>query len=162
MQDVISGETVTYTYDSLNRLIQASGTGDPSGAWSQQFTYDGFGNLTYKNGSNAPTNAFLATNPATNRLNTGGAGYDNNGNLTSYGTGSFAAGYGYDIENRMTVSAGPAHRRRPSSATICRTREFIREPITLPLALTRTSRFTSMARMARSSQSTAYRFQATT
>ena len=37
MQDVISGETVTYTYDSLNRLIQASGSGDPSGAWSQQF-----------------------------------------------------------------------------------------------------------------------------
>jgi YD repeat-containing protein len=79
MQDVISGETVAYTYDSLNRLIQATGSGDPSGAWSQQFTYDGFGNLTYKSGANAPTNAFLVTNPATNRLTTGGAAYDNNG-----------------------------------------------------------------------------------
>ena len=29
--DAASGETVTYQYDSLNRLIQASGTGDPQG-----------------------------------------------------------------------------------------------------------------------------------
>jgi YD repeat-containing protein len=68
MQDVISGETVTYIYDSLNRLAQASATGDPTGAWSQQFAYDGFGNLTQKTGANAPNNAFLATNPLTNRL----------------------------------------------------------------------------------------------
>jgi hypothetical protein len=34
--DVASGETNTYQYDSLNRLIQASGTGDPQGAWSRR------------------------------------------------------------------------------------------------------------------------------
>jgi RHS repeat-associated protein len=101
MQDMVSGETVTYAYDTLNRLIQASRTGDPSGAWSQTFQFDGFGNLTQKTGSNAPTNAFLATNPATNRLNTGGAGYDAAGNLTANGTGSFATGYTYDPENRL-------------------------------------------------------------
>ena len=60
--DVLSGETIAYTYDSLNRLINASGSGDPTGAWSQAFTYDGFGNLTQKSGSNAPSNLFLATN----------------------------------------------------------------------------------------------------
>ncbi len=110
MQDVVSGETVAYTYDSLNRLINAGGTGDPSGAWSQAFTYDGFGNLTQKSGSNAPSNLFLATSPQTNRLTANGAGYDNNGNLTAYGTGSFAVSYSFDNENRLTaaVTAGAA------------------------------------------------------
>jgi RHS repeat-associated protein len=103
---VASGETITYQYDSLNRLIQASGTGGPQGAWSQSFTFDGFGNLTQKTGSNAPSNAFLATNPATNQLTSNGGQYDANGNLTAYGTGAFAAAYAYDIENRMSVAAG--------------------------------------------------------
>lgn len=102
ISDVASGETITYQYDSLNRLIQASGTGDAQGAWSQTFTFDGFGNLTQKTGSNAPTNAFLATNPANNQLTANGAQYDANGNLTSYGTGSYAVAYAYDIENRLS------------------------------------------------------------
>ncbi len=45
LSDVASGETITYQYDALNRLIQASGAGDPQGAWSQSFTLDGFGAL---------------------------------------------------------------------------------------------------------------------
>ncbi|MBV9266851.1 MAG: glucosaminidase domain-containing protein [Acidobacteriaceae bacterium] len=102
--DVISGETITYSYDSLNRLIQANGTGDPTGNWSQQFSYDGFGNLIQKIGAAAPSNTALSTDPTTNRLNANGAQYDNNGNLTALGTGSFAAAYTYDIENRMTVA----------------------------------------------------------
>jgi RHS repeat-associated protein len=105
--DVASGETITYQYDSLNRLIQGSGTGNPQGAWTQTFAFDGFGNLTQKTGSNAPSNAFLATNPATNQLTSNGAQYDGNGNLTAYGTGSFAVSYAYDIENRLS-SALPA------------------------------------------------------
>jgi RHS repeat-associated protein len=104
--DVASGETITYQYDSLNRLTQVSGTGDPQGAWSQSFTFDGFGNLTQKTGSNAPSNAMLATNPANNQLTANGAQYDGNGNLTTYGTGAFAAAYAYDVENRMSVAAG--------------------------------------------------------
>ncbi len=47
--DAISGETVTYAYDSLNRLLSASGSG-----WNQSFGYDGFGNLVSKTGSNSP------------------------------------------------------------------------------------------------------------
>lgn len=31
MQDMVSGEPATYIYDSLNRLLQASATGDPTG-----------------------------------------------------------------------------------------------------------------------------------
>lgn len=104
MTDVVSGESVAYTYDSLNRLTQASGTGDPTGSWSQSFAYDGFGNLVGKTGANAPSNAFLNTDPTTNRLNAGGAAYDGNGNLTAYGTGSSAATYAYDIENRLSTA----------------------------------------------------------
>ena len=40
MYNAVSGETVTYTYDSLNRLLTANGSG-----WGEQYGFDGFGNL---------------------------------------------------------------------------------------------------------------------
>ncbi len=43
MYNAISGETVTYTYDTLKRLSTASGSG-----WSQQYGFDPFGNLLSK------------------------------------------------------------------------------------------------------------------
>ena len=43
--DVVAGETVSYTYDGLNRLTQAA-----AGTWTQNYGYDGFGNLTSKSG----------------------------------------------------------------------------------------------------------------
>jgi RHS repeat-associated protein len=43
----------------------------------------------------------MAVDPTTNRIQTNGAGYDANGNLTAYGTGGFAAAYAYDVENRL-------------------------------------------------------------
>jgi YD repeat-containing protein len=46
---VINGETVTYQYDSLNRLIAATS----SASWGEQYAFDGFGNLTTKTGSGA-------------------------------------------------------------------------------------------------------------
>jgi len=87
--DAISGETVTYAYDSLNRLISASGTG-----WSQTQAYDGFGNLTGRTGTGAASGTTISTpvNAATNQLS--GYTYDNNGNLIS-------TGYTYDVENRI-------------------------------------------------------------
>src|SRR5579872_1797465 len=44
--DAISGESVVYQYDSLNRLISAAGCG-----WTQTQAYDGFGNLTGRTGT---------------------------------------------------------------------------------------------------------------
>jgi hypothetical protein len=41
--NAVSGETVTYTYDSLNRLLTANGSG-----WGQQYGFDGIGNLLSK------------------------------------------------------------------------------------------------------------------
>ncbi len=43
--DGVTGETVNYTYDSLNRLATAAST---NGAWGNAYTYDGWGNLTAK------------------------------------------------------------------------------------------------------------------
>jgi YD repeat-containing protein len=46
--DLVSGETVSYTYDALNRLATAV-SNSSSAPWGQAFTYDGFGNLTNVN-----------------------------------------------------------------------------------------------------------------
>ncbi len=43
MYNAVSGETVTYSYDSLNRIATAGGSG-----WGEAYTFDGFGNLTAK------------------------------------------------------------------------------------------------------------------
>ena len=44
--DNISGEQVQYLYDSLSRLSSAT-----AGSWSQQYIYDGFGNMNKKTGT---------------------------------------------------------------------------------------------------------------
>ncbi len=93
--DHISGETVQYTYDVLNRLTRAETT---SAAWGQAFTYDLFGNLTAKTAvkGNPPTFG-QNYDPATNRL--ASPYYDANGNPgipPSYE-------YPYDVENRLML-----------------------------------------------------------
>jgi YD repeat-containing protein len=74
--DAISGETVTYQYDSLNRLISASGSG-----WTQTQAYDPFGNLTGRTGTGTAQGTTISTptNATTNQLS--GYSYDANGNL---------------------------------------------------------------------------------
>ncbi len=89
MTDNISAETITYQYDSLNRLISAAGSG-----WSQTMTYDGFGNLIARAGAQ-PMNT--AADPNTNRLT--GYSYDANGNQLSNSAT-------YDAENRIAQANG--------------------------------------------------------
>lgn len=93
-----SGETITYQYDSLNRLSSASGTG-----WGDTYTYDGFGNLLHKNitQGSAPSLS-QAVNTAYNQIV--GQSYDANGNqLTAPGvTGTLT----YDVENRLIAAPG--------------------------------------------------------
>ena len=98
--DAITGETITYQYDALKRLLQASGKN-----WGESYVYDGYGNLTQMNPSGsagAPTlNVSVqvdGNNVPTNRITATGVTYDNNGNLT--------AGFGgmtlyYDAANRV-------------------------------------------------------------
>ena len=103
--DAISGETVTYTYDSLNRLATAENQTGFSPSWGQSFTYDGFGNLTGTSviKGSAPTMA------ATYDVNNHAGGEDANGNpgyvpAPAQVTGASAV---YDVENRLgTVSEG--------------------------------------------------------
>jgi RHS repeat-associated protein len=103
MQDVASGEAITYTYDSLNRLISASGTGDPQGNWSQAFSYDGFGNLLSKIGNNAPNVTSYSVNPATNQITSNGATYDTNGNMMAYGSPGQVTSFSHDEANRLST-----------------------------------------------------------
>jgi RHS repeat-associated protein len=107
-----SGEEVQYTYDSLNRLISGITTAasDATGntPWGQNYSYDGFGNLTAKTVSkgSAPTMS-VSVNPATNRI-TGVYNmiYDANGNVTSTPSPSGTSQLAYDAENRMISVVG--------------------------------------------------------
>jgi RHS repeat-associated protein len=97
--DTISGETISYQYDALKRLISASSTpntGSSVAAWNQTYQFDGFGNLTQKTVNGMAYS--LAVNAATNQLSS--AVYDANGNTMS---GAWATMV-YDVANRM-VSA---------------------------------------------------------
>jgi RHS repeat-associated protein len=92
--DSSTGETIVYQYDALKRLTQASAAGTTYWApWTQQFQYDGFGNLTAKTLNGVTTS--IPVDPATNRLVN--SYYDANGNMTS-GAG---AAMTYDESNRL-------------------------------------------------------------
>ncbi len=97
--DGVTGETVNYQYDALNRLISAS-TSDAS--WGESLSYDGFGNLqaeTVTKGS-AP-NYNLVHDYATNRVVApAGFAYDTAGNMTAMPGKTMT----YDAEGRMTYS----------------------------------------------------------
>jgi len=96
--DLASGEEVTYTYDSLSRLIGAVTTDSPTVTqWGQAFAYDGFGNRTSASVTKgmAPHGNW-GYDAATNRLT--GYGSDANGNMT---TTQSVYGLSYDVENRL-------------------------------------------------------------
>ena len=75
--DNLSGETVTYQYDSLNRLLSASS----SQSWSETYGFDGFGNLLSKTPTGGAPTLSQAVDAATNHIV--GQSYDGNGNQTS-------------------------------------------------------------------------------
>jgi RHS repeat-associated protein len=97
-------ETVTYSYDSLNRLTGGTGF---AGALTANYTYNAIGNMLMKQeGASNLTLSYPASGPSSVRPHavtstTGTQGlslsYDANGNLTTQG----ASAYGYDAENRL-------------------------------------------------------------
>jgi hypothetical protein len=95
MYSAVSGETITYTYDSLNRLLTANGSG-----WGEQYGFDGFGNLLSKTVTAGSGPALSQNvNPANNQIS--GYPYDANGNNSAiYNTGVTYDLY-YDAENRL-------------------------------------------------------------
>lgn len=127
MKDWVTGEEVTYQYDSINRLVSAVTTPDPGvPQWGLTFGYDGFGNkLTQALTKGSPPVHSFTVDPSTNRLN--GLSYDSNGNqlptasstfdienrLTLYQTGGER--YGYTADNRRVWKYKPGRRRCTSS-----------------------------------------------
>ncbi len=99
MTDWVTGEDVTYTYDSLERLASAVTTTNPNvPQWGQSYGYDGFGNLTDQTlTKGSGPDVHVLVNPATNRLTSDS--YDANGNDLTFGS--------YDLSNRM-AQAGAA------------------------------------------------------
>ncbi len=98
-QDYVSGETVTYAYDTLNRLATAG-----TSAWGQSYAYDGFGNLTDITSTLGTTPEWhVAYSASTNRA--GSDCSDANGNIVIVGSGCSAlSAYSYDVENRIIFS----------------------------------------------------------
>ena len=99
-----SGEVITYTYDSLNRLITASDQPTWPFSWGQSYGYDGFGNLTSATVTQGTAPAFTQSYDVNNHA----GGEDANGNpgnvpLPAYGTSKAAT---YDVENRLVAIAG--------------------------------------------------------
>ncbi len=102
MYNAVSGETVTYTYDSLNRLLTANGSG-----WGDQYGFDAFGNLLSKTvtAGSAPSMS-ISVNPANNQIQGIGLAYDANGNTeTTFNNGS-TFNLSYDAENRLNSLSG--------------------------------------------------------
>ena len=100
MTDNISGETVTYQYDSLNRLISAAGSG-----WGETYGYDAFGNLLSKTPTaGSPPTLSIAVNTANNQVV--GYPYDANGNLQAAPSLGTSASLTYDAENRIVAAPG--------------------------------------------------------
>jgi len=101
--DNLTGEQVTYAYDSLNRLVSAQA----GSTWGQGFAYDPFGNLTDKTAlaGSVPT-IHIVPDATTNHLR----GEDANGNppnsmdaenrLVTSGTQRYA----YDAQNKRVWS----------------------------------------------------------
>jgi YD repeat-containing protein len=100
MMDNVLGETVSYGYDAMTRLMSAGG----ALPWSQSYSYDGFGNLTAKSGSGAVFSN--AVDQTTDRVAGTNVCYDPDGNLVSdaNGGGCGNPNHTYDIGNRL-VSA---------------------------------------------------------
>lgn len=101
--DTGTGKTITYDYDGLNRLTSASTTAASSTPFSQTYSYSSIGNITNK--SDVGDYTYAGTNYANPHAATSINGvtytYDNNGNLTSYGTTTLE----WDYNNRL-ISSG--------------------------------------------------------
>jgi RHS repeat-associated protein len=98
--DMVSGETVTYTYDALNRLITAQNQTGFSPLWGQGYTYDTFGNLT----GVSVTQGSAPTLSVGYDSNSHAGGEDYNGNPGSIYLPADGSSYSatWDIENRLT------------------------------------------------------------
>ena len=104
--------TQTYGYDSLNRLSSAQENNGSS--WTQNFSYDRYGNRNFATGTTLPASLGPVNSPFINALNNRldstvsgqtNVTYDPAGNLTHDVNGH---AYVYDGENKQTTYEGGA------------------------------------------------------
>ena len=99
VREDVSGEEISYQYDTLKRLTTAT-----TSAQTQSFAYDGFGNLLSQSatGSGSAPVTSWTVNQITNQISSPNFSYDLNGNLTGAPGG---VSYSYNIENRLVSSS---------------------------------------------------------
>jgi RHS repeat-associated protein len=91
--------TQSFTYDNVNRLAQASSSGNK---WGEAFTADPWGNMWQRSPVAGKTNYESLDAPANLQNQLTGFTYDVAGNMIQNGS----ATYTYDGENRLTATAG--------------------------------------------------------
>jgi len=96
INDVKNGEDVSFTYDTLDRLISASG------AYTTTYAYDAIGNITSFEGQ---VYTYTARPHAVAQAESNSYGNDANGNMTTRTVGSGNYALTYNAENRLTEVA---------------------------------------------------------
>lgn len=103
-----SGRSVTYTYDTLNRVATAATTGSSgSFCWGQNFGYDRYSNLLTVGVTKCSAPSLNLTVDGGNHITNTGFTYDAAGNMT----GDASKTYAYDAENRVKSSSGVTYTR---------------------------------------------------
>ena len=111
--DGVTGENVSYTYDSLNRLIAAATSVTTRVQWGDSYSYDGFGNLTSKvvTKGTAPQ-VYPQVNSATNQARmSGDYGFDANGNWLGSGGNQINT---WNVENQLISTGGSPSNGAPT------------------------------------------------
>jgi RHS repeat-associated protein len=100
----LAGESWTYAYDGLDRLLTATNASTP--ALTQSFTYDSVGNMTFNSAIGAYSYPAAGTARPHGVTSTplGSYGYDANGNMTATPKDTLV----YDGENRLSEVVGTA------------------------------------------------------
>jgi YD repeat-containing protein len=121
--DAVTGEKITYQYDSLKRLVNAYNAAAPPAnppLWSDAYTYDGFGNLTGMTGSGGAPSLSVSVNAATNQISPTNILYDGNGNVTQFGPSGSLTTMAYNVANRMaTVNSTNAYAPMTPPVSAC-------------------------------------------
>jgi RHS repeat-associated protein len=106
--NVDNGRTVSYVYDALARITNATTVGSTNyPKWGLSWTYDRYGNRTAQSissgcsGLTCPTNS-VTVSATTNRISGSPYAYDANGNMTNDGLNALT----YDAENRAVSATG--------------------------------------------------------
>jgi len=100
-------QTLTFTYDALDRLIEANATGaEAAGGYSHTYDYDALGNLLARDGEVYAYNGNGYAHAQPHAVTAAGADtftYDANGNMTRRVEDGVTYHQAFDVENRLVA-----------------------------------------------------------